>query len=436
MDSTATIVTSRKEIAGAIRACVPNRVLEINPWFIDLAETGLNADLEPQFHTLDRKTDNIVRNLRGKVICAIPPGLSHGHLLLHLAHTVQDAVLAYAPLHDLHADGIKQAVECAGEIDPWFLTSVAAHRLAESLLAQHWIREIGDQKLPYPGWLSLFYLQLMRDIASPSWKRQLRFGSCVACEIDSFGGTVHHRSYPSQPNGAFEVVQKEVRAEWPDPQCALNELLRDAGQDFEQSQQELERAYYSGLYSWPFAYGGVSFGERPIRVIGQATGLLRQLAARKSARKVIRVYRQNRILFRSLSYYCDGQSPLNPLPTKAQVQVTIEPQLPSSKLSAFLDRLEGFQLNLDFSSFLKLVRGDYVQTTNENLTITGKGEALLHQADRVGLTSPRLYLVLRLLENVQTDEAAYTDVLGLMQKNFDGKSQARPENQTAAAQPT
>ena len=435
MDSTDTIVTNRKEIANAIRACVPNRVLEINPWFIDLTETGLNADLEPQFHTLDRATENTVRNLRGKVICAIPPGLSHGHLLLHLAHTVQDAVLVYAPLHELHADGIKQAVEYAGEIDPWFLTSVAAHRLAERLLTQHWIRDLTEEKLAYPGWLSLFYLQLVRDIASPSWKRHLRFGGCVAGEIDSFGGTVHHRRYPSQLNGAFEVVQKDVQAQWLDPQCALNGLLRDAGQDFEKFQQELERAYYSGLCSWPFAYGGVSFGERPIRVRGQPTGLLQHLAAPKPGHKVIRVYRQNRILFRSLSYYCDGQSPSNPLPTKAQVQFTIEPQLPSSKLSAFLDRLDGFQLNLDFSSFLKLVRGGYVQTTGENLTITGKGEVLLHQADRVGLTSPRLYLVLRLLENIQTDEAGYADVLGLIQQNFDGKRQARRENQTAAAQP-
>ncbi len=436
MDSTATIVTSRKEIAGAIRACVPNRVLEINPWFIDLAEDGFNTDLEPQFHTLDRETENTIRNLRGKVICAIPPGFSDRHLLLHLAHTVQDAVLVYAPLHELHADGIKQAVEDAGEIDPWFLTSVVAHRLAERLLAQHWIRDLTEEKFPYPGRLSLFYLQLMRDTVSPSWKRHLRFGGCVAGEIDSFGGTVHHRRHPSQLNGAFEVVQKEVQAQWPDPQCALNELLRDAGQDFEKVQQELERAYYSGLCSWPFAYGGVSFGERPIRVLSQPTDLLEHLAAPTPARKVIRVYRQNRILFRSLSYYCEGQSPSNPLPTKGQVQVTIEPQLPSSKLGAFLDRLDGFQLNLDFSSFLKLVRGDYVQTTDENLTITAKGEALLHQADRVGLTSPRLYLVLRLLENIQTDEAAYTDVLGLIQQNFDGKSHTRPENQTAAAQPT
>lgn len=436
MDSTATIVTSRKEIANAVRACVSNRVLEVDPSFIDLAETGLNAELEPQFRTIDRGMENTVRTQRGRVICAIPPGLSHGQLLLHLAHTVEDAVLVYAPLHELNAAAIKRAVETPEEIDPWFLTSVAAHRLTERLLAEHWIRELGEEKLSYPGSLSLFYLQLIRNVGSPSWKRQLRFGSCVAVEIDSFGGTIHHRAYPSHLNGAFDVTQKEVQAQWPDPQCAINDLLRNTDQDVEQCRQELERAYYAGVCSWPFSYGGVSFGERPVRVCAQATGLLRHLPTPTPARKVIRVYQQNRILFRSISYYRDGQSPLNPLPEKAQVQVTIEPQLPSATQAAFLDRLDGYQLNLDFASFLKLVKDGYLQTANGNLTVTATGQELLFQADRIRLTSQRVYLILRLLEYIQTDEASYADVLGLIQQNFDGKNQARPEKQTAAAHPT
>lgn len=433
MDSAATIVTSHQAIANAIRACVPNRVLEVDPSFIDLRETGFNADLEPQFRTIDNEAEKALRGLRGWVICAIPPGLSHGHLPLHLAHTVEDAVLVYAPLHELNAEGIKQALESPQEIDPWFVTSVAAHRLAERLLAEHWFRDCGEGELPYPGWRSLFYLQLVRDVALPSWRRQLRFGSCVAVEIDSFGGTVHHRGYPSQLNGAFEVAQKEVQAKWPDPQRAIHELLRDSNQDVEKCRQELERAYYSGVCSWPFAYGGVSYGERPIRACAQATGLLRHLAMPNPARKVIRLYRQNRVLFRSVSYYREGQPPLNPLPTKAQVQITIEPQLPATTLAAFLDRLDGYQLNLDFPSFLKLVRDDYIQTTDGNLTITGKGRALLHQADRARLTSQRLYLILRLLENIQTDEASYADVLGLIQRNCQHECRIRPESQTAAA---
>jgi len=432
-DLTATIVTSCKGIADAIRPCVSNRVLEIDPWFIDLAEPGFNAHLEPQFRTMDREVENTVRNLRGKVICAIPPGLSHGHLLLHLVYTLEEGVLLYAPLHELTAEGITQAMRCPEEIDPWFLTSVAARRLIERLLGEHLISRVGEQELAYPGWQSLFYLQLVRDVASPSWRRHLHFGNCVAAEIDSFGGTIHHRSYPTHLNGVFDVAQKETQAQWPDPQYAVNELLRETDQDIEKCQHELEQAYYSGTCSWPFPYGGVSYGERPIQVRSQPPDLLRNLQRSEPARKVIRVYRQDRILFRSLSYYCVGKSPVNAPPAKAQVKVTIDPQLPSSTLGAFLDRLDGYQLNLDFPSFLKLISGDYVQATDGNLTITPKGQALLHQTDRVGLTSQRLYLILRLLEDIQTDEASYADVLGLIQQNFHVKSQTPPERQPATA---
>lgn len=429
MDSTATIVTSRKEIVDAIRACVPNKVIEINPCFIDLKEPGFNANFEPQFQTVEYEVENTVRNLRGKVICAIPPGLSHGNLLLHLAHTFKDRVLLHASLHELNSEGISQALENSEEINPWFLTSVAARRAAESLLGACLIPKLSEAGLPYPGWQSLFYLQLVRDIALPCWERHLHFGSCVAVEIDSFGGTIHHRGFPMRLDGAFEVIQKEVLAQWPDPHLIANQLLRHAGQDLEECWRELEQAYYSGTCSWPFPYGGVSYGERPVQVRSQPAGLLRHLAKPKPARKVIRIYRQNRVLFRSLSYYCDGQPPLNPLPTKAQVKVAIEPQIPSTTLAAFLDHLDGYQLNLDFPAFLKLVRGDYVQTTNGNLTITPKGQALLQQTDRVGLTSQCLYLILRLLENIQTDEASYADVLGLIQRNLHAKARLKDKRQ-------
>jgi len=181
--------------------------------FVDLAEPGFNAHLEPQFRTMDREVENTVRNLRGKVICAIPPGLSHGHLLLHLVYTLEEGVLLHAPLHELTAEGITQAMQCPEEIDPWFLTSVAARRLIERLLGEHLISRVGEQELAYPGWQSLFYLQLVRDVASPSWSRHLHFGNCVAVEIDSFGGTIHHRSYPTHLNGVFEVAQKETQAQ-------------------------------------------------------------------------------------------------------------------------------------------------------------------------------------------------------------------------------
>lgn len=420
MDSTATIVTSCKEIAEAIRACVPNKVLEIDPSFIELAKPGFNADFEPQFCTVVRAAEDTLRNLQGTVICAVSPGLSHGDLLLHLAHTVGNGRLVYAPLHEIHAEGIARALNYPEDINPWFLTSVVADRMVERLLGERLIPELREQNLPYPGWHGLFYLQLVRDAASPSWKRHLHFGNCVAVEIDSFGGTIHHSSYPTQLDGVFEVVQKEVPALWPDLQCAVNQVLRHAGYDIEQCQQELERAYYSGTCSWPFAHGGVSYGERPFQVRPQRTGLLRQLPAAKPARKLIRVYRKDGILFRSVTYRCDGQSPINPLPSKAQVKVTVDPQLPGTTMEALLERLDGYQLNLDLAAFLQLIRSGYVRMTDGDLAISPRGKALLCQADRLGLTCRRLYLILRLLENIQTDEASYSDVLRFIRQKLFG----------------
>jgi hypothetical protein len=425
MESTATIATSRKEIADAIRACVPNKVLEIDPLFIDFAEAGFKADFEPQFQIMDAEGERAIRDLRGEVICAVPPGLNSGELLLHLAHTVNDgsASLRYAPMHELNPEGIAEALKCPQEISPWFLTSIAARRMTEKLLGSRLIPKLREQGLAYPGWQSLFYLQLLRDIATPSWKRHLHFGTCVAVEIDPFGGTIFHRRYPKHLAGVFEVVQTEVQAQQPNPRFAANQLLRDTNQDLAQCQQELEQAYYSGVCSWPFPYGGLSYGERPIQVRSQPTGLLRHLPSPKPARKVIRLYRQNRILFRSLSYYSDGRALLNSLPAKAQVKVTIDPQLPCTTLEAFLDRLEAYELNLDFPPLLKLIGSDYAQSTDGNLMITPKGQALLHQIDQVGMTGRCLYSILRLLENIQTNEASYTEVLTLIKQNFHDKSQ-------------
>ena len=214
MDSATTIVTGRKEIADAIRACVPNKVLEVDSLFIDLAEPGFNANFEPQFRIMNPKMEKVARGLRGEVICAIPPGLSCGNLLLHLAHTLKHspAALLYAPLHDLSPDGIARALKHSEAINPWFLTSVAARRMTERLLGMHLIPVLREAGLAYTGWQSLFYLHLIRAISRPSWKRHLRFGTCVAVEIDSFGGNVYHRRYPRHVKGAFAVIHKETQA--------------------------------------------------------------------------------------------------------------------------------------------------------------------------------------------------------------------------------
>jgi len=418
VDSATTIVTGRKEIADAIRACVPNKVLEIDSLFVDLAEPGFNVNFEPQFRIMNPKMEKVARGLRGEVICAIPPGLSCGNLLLHLAYTLKHspAALLYAPLHDLSPDGIARALKHAEAINPWFLTSVAARRMTERLLGMHLIPVLREAGLAYTGWQSLFYLHLIRAISRPSWKRHLRFGTCVAAEIDSFGGNVYHRRYPRHVKGAFAVIHKETQAEWPDPRFPVNQLLRNTEEGLGKCREDLEQAYLSGIASWPFSYGGVDYGERPVQILSQPTGLLQRLATSKPSRKTVRIYQQDRLLFRSQSYYPEGQASINPLPARAQIKATIDPQLPRSTLEAFLDRLDGCQLDLDFPSILKLTYSGYAQQEGGNITVTPKGEAVLQRIEKAGLTGWRLYVILRLLENIQTDETAYEEVLRQIQE--------------------
>ncbi len=427
MDSATTIVTGRKEIADAIRACVPNKVLEIDSLFIDLAEPGFDASFEPQFRIMNPKMEKVARGLRGEVICAIPPGLSWGNLLLHLAHTFKHspAALFSAPLHDLSPDGIARALKRAEAVNPWFLTSVAARRMTERLLGMYLIPVLREAGLAYTGWQSLFYLHLIRAISRPSWKRHLRFGTCVAVEIDSFGGNVYHRRYPRHVKGAFAVIHKETQAQWPDPRFPVNQLLRNTEERLEKCREDLEQAYLSGICSWPFNYGGVDYGERPVQILSQPTGLLQRLAASKPGRKTVRIYQQDRLLFRSQSYYPEGQAPINPLPARAQMEATIDPQLPRSTLEAFLDRLDECQLDLDFPSILKLTYSGYAQQEGGKITVTPKGEAVLQRTEKAGLTGWRLYVILRLLENIQTDEAAYEAVLRQIQETVQNEREPR-----------
>jgi hypothetical protein len=402
--------------------------------FIDLAEPGFNANFEPQFRILNPKMEKVARGLRGEVICAIPPGLSCGNLLLHLAHTLKHSATAllYAPLHDLSPDSIARALKHSEAVNPWFLTSVAARRMTERLLGMHLIPVLREAGLAYTGWQSLFYLHLIRAISRPSWKRHLRFGTCVAVEIDSFGGNVYHRRYPRHVKGAFAVIHKETQAEWPDPRFPVNQLLRNTDEGLGKCREDLEQAYLSGICSWPFSYGGVDYGERPVQILSQPTGLLQRLATSKPSRKTVRIYQQDRLLFRSQSYYPEGQASINPLPARAQVKATIDPQLPRSTLEAFLDRLDECQLDLDFPTILKLTYSGYAQQEGGKITVTPKGEAVLQRTEKAGLTGWRLYVILRLLENIQTDEAAYGAVLRQIQETVQNEREARRMEMTPA----
>lgn len=430
MGPVATIVTGRKQVADAIRRCVPNPVLEIDSRFIDLADPGCNEDLEPQFRILNPEAQKALRELRGEVICAIPPGLSEGSLLLHLTHTLQDgaAVLLHAPLHDLSPDGVTRAIRDPKSISPWLLTSAAARRMTEHFVQTHMIAAMRERGLDWTGCQSLFYLHLARAISKPSWTRHLRFGTCTAVEIDPFGGTVYHCRYPRHVKGGFAVTHKEVQTEWPDQRFALNRMLWNSKERLEKCMEELEHAYLSGACSWPFSYGGVNYGEQPVRILSRPTGLLQHLAPSKPCSKVIRIYQQDHLRFRSQSYYPEGQPAINPLPAKAQIQVTIDPLLPDNTFQSFLGRLEGCQLNLDFAAILQLLHCGYVRQGAGTITITPKGEDVLDCAEKAGLTGWRLYLILRLLENIQTDESSYEKVLRQIQETVqDKRAPCRPQ---------
>jgi hypothetical protein len=169
-----------------------------------------------------------------------------------------------------------------------------------------------------------------------------------------------------------------------------------------------------------------------VQILSQPTGLLQRLATSKPSRKTIRIYQQDRLLFRSQSYYPEGQASINPLPAKAQVKATIDPQLPRSTLEAFLDRLDGCQLDLDFPSILKLTYSGYAQQEGGNITVTPKGEAVLQRIEKAGLTGWRLYVILRLLENIQTDEAAYEAVLRQIQETVRNEREPRQMEITPA----
>jgi hypothetical protein len=160
--------------------------------------------------------------------------------------------------------------------------------------------------------------------------------------------------------------------------------------------------------------------------------LLQRLATSKSSRKAIRIYRQDHLLFRSQSYYPEGQASINPLPARAQIKATIDPQLPRSTLEAFLDRLDGCQLNLDFPSILKLIYSDYAQQEGGKITVTPKGEAVLQRTEKAGVSGWRLYVILRLLENIQTDEAAYEAVLRQIQETVQNEREPRRMEMTPA----
>ena len=81
---------------------------------------------------------------------------------------------------------------------------------------------------------------------------------------------------------------------------------------------------------------------------------------------------------------------------------------------------------------LKLNYSGYAQQEGAKITVTPKGETVLQRTEKAGLTGWRLYVILRLLENIQTDEAAYEAVLRQIQETVQNEREPRRIEMTPA----
>ena len=419
MDADRIIVTDHVEIAGAIRRSVPNKVLVVDPRFIDLADPGFNADFVPQFRIMNPKVEKTVRNLGGEIVCALPPRIpiTANILLYTAAFTLQSrpASLLYAPLHSLQPEAIQQALADATKPDPWYVTSMIAHRITERLIGMKIVPLLRQEQVSYTSWMSLYYLHIIASLAQTSWTRHILFGTCKADEIDTFGGAIHHSKQPPLFKAEFSVIERQIDSEFPDPRYLINHILSGITAPLIEVFPQLEKAYLSGHCSWPFSYGGVSYGERPLKVM-EPLGILQRAPKSTPALRVVRRYEQDRHLFRSFSYNPadKSQPPVNGIPEKtkrADVRMIRTEHLPNSTLNELLDRLTGKELNLDFSAVLKPLHNDFIVQQEQAVGITAKGNKIIGCLLNAGLTERVFYLLLRALENIRLNESSYTDVM-------------------------
>ena len=423
METDRTVLTDHVDIAEAIRRSVPNQVLVVDPRFIDLADPGFNSDFVPQFRIMNPKAEKTVRSLGGEVICALPPRIpiSANILLYTAAFTLQSrpACLLYAPLHSLQPDAIKQALADAAKPDPWYITAMIAHRITERLIGLKIVPILRRAEIiHYTGWMSLYYLHIMASLAQPYWTRHILFGACQADEIDPFGGAVYHPRQPPLFKAEFSVVEREKDSELPDPRHILNHILTDVTAPLVDVFPQLEKAYLDGHCSWPFSYGGevgAKIGEHPLKVMEQI-GILQRVPKGTPAKRVVRLYEQDRHLFRSVSYYPadKGKPPVNEIPKtakKADVRLVRTEHRPNSTLNELLGRLTGQDRNLDPSAVLKPLHNDFITQQDQAIGLTPKGRKILECLVKAGLTNRVFYLLLRALENIHLNESSYPDVM-------------------------
>ena len=421
MSTPTTIVTSHQALAEVIRKVNGANVLCVDPDFIRLKAPGYNkVTFAPEYEVANPKVEKTIGNLRGTIICAVPPGLAGGPLLYHIAHCLKSkgTTLLYAPMHNLQPDLVKYEIANATPPDPWLVTSMIARRITERMIGIRVMRAFSDHKLAAnsfgtASWQSLFYLHLVAHTLKSLWVRKLHFGTCVASEIDTYGGLIYHVGQPNAVGGDFSVKTREIEADYEDPRIPLNLMLQNAGDPVQEVRENLITAYFNGQCSWPFIYGGVSYNEKPLTTFEQS-GLLGQVHVSKPALRVIRLYERGRTHFKSISY-CSPDRTLwyeNAIPAKGHIVNTVE-QLHGAEenLPILLKRLTGWQLNLDLGALSKAIFSEYITQTGQKLVVTSKGEKVIEILNELGLDLQVLYLVQRVLENIQVDEMPYEAVM-------------------------
>ena len=424
MDANCTIITEHREIALLLQALSNNTVLTVDPRFLDLDAPGFTEDFEPQLKILNPQTQKRIAALRGKVICALPPKVpGESSLLLYsVLHTLRNshATVLYAPIHDLQPDNIQQAITNAAPPDAWFITSMVARRLTNRLVGMKVIPAFRKAGINYHGWLPLLYLHWMATLKQPTWTRHLLFGECRADEIDCFGGIITHPKKPGLFQSSFTVQERTIEESIaPDPRFTLNHILQNSTEPLEKYVKSLETAYNQGDCSWPFTYGAVAFGQQPFNLQQPIPNI--QLPLSITAKKTLRLYTSPSIMFRSISYQSlDSTQPsINPLPLK-NGQIKFERcEIPmQTTFNAFLTKLSSQQLNLDPYAFQKLLDNNIIIKDNQNISITSSGEKILKILADEGLTQRVFYLLLRILENIQTDEASYSTEMHKIAKSL------------------
>jgi hypothetical protein len=413
MESTCTIVTDQSAIAKAIKEFTTGTVLEIQPYFIDLADPGYDADYRPVF-TVKSEVEKKVAALKGTVVCITAPrtpGPSN-MLLFHLMYTLRqkNAVVLHAPLPALNRAAIEQALDKASKPDPWYITSLMARRLTERLIGRKLVPALAAEKLFYNGWISIYYLLLLAEQGKKFWQRRLMFGKCVAEEIDAFGSPVRYSQEPGAFKLEMDVIEKTRPAFFPDPRYRLNQWIIEqaATMSLVDIHNKLDTWYNEGKTTWPFTYGGIEYGQPLFESINQVV----QLPESQPADKVIRLYEQTPFLFRSISYYQGETYLANEIPNgRFPIRMETTTSVQSNSIREFIDRLTQMHVNLDLPALLKPLMIDYITQQGDQLFLTAKGEKVVEIAQKSGINAQGLYLISKQLENIQTDESNYTQIM-------------------------